>query len=113
MATQAEPFLRGTNNLVELVLTEDGSPVPNLQLATQIDVNIGGLVLTRNGSGQGVDYSQGQGLVVLNPGEIPEDLTDLPIGWLPATITVFDPTNVQGVRFGGIDSDPRLYFSVR
>jgi hypothetical protein len=113
MAVTVEQFLRGTNNIIELTLTDEGQAVPNLQLATQVDLNIGGLLITRTSSGQGINYNLGGGVIVINPGLIPEDLTSLPIAQLPTTITVYDQGNQQGVRFGGPDSEPELMFSVR
>lgn len=110
MATQVERFLKGTNNLVKLQLLEDGQPV-DISVATQVDINIGGFLITRTSSVDGVDFSDGN--LTINPAQLTEDLSSLPNQWLPTAITIYDIQNTDGARFGGADSDPRLMFSVR
>ena len=114
MTLTVEPFLKGRNNLIKLTLLENGQPVPNLQLATQIDIVIGPyLTITRFASGNGVDFSQGNGLLVINPGGLIEDVSSIPDQQVDSAIIVYDTANTMGVQFGGADSDPKLAFSVR
>ena len=121
MPTTVRHFLKGTNNLVELVLTQGGVPITDSQLATEVRIAFGPwLTITRNDPSKnqgGVDWSQGNGLVVLNPAQMeaqdPLITTQVPNQQMPMSVRLIDGTNTDGVYFAGADSDPRFMISMR
>ncbi len=115
MADVAEKFVIGSNNLVSLVLTENDTPIENLPNASEVTTYIGEIVtiIRTNNDLDGVDYSQGGGLIVFNPGKIPETaINDLKNQRYRVKILVKDGLNPEGVLFGGKDSVDKLYFDV-
>ena len=114
MADIIEKFVIGSNNLVGFYLTEDGVPVPNLENVDSVTTYIGDLItITRSSNNlNGVDYSQGGGLIVFNPGQLSEVLTALKNQRYRVKIKVIDGVNTEGVIFGDKNADDKLYFDV-
>lgn len=115
MADVVENFQVGSNNVVAFALTgADGNNIANLQNATRVDIHIGNsLVISRTTNNQdGVDYSQGNGKITINPGLLTEDLSVLKAKRYEITVRVKDNDNAQGVIFGGKNASSKLYFDV-
>ena len=120
MPTTVRPFLKGTNNLVTLQLTQGGVPITDSQLATEVRITFGSFFTAiRNSPSKnegGVDWSQGNGIVELNPALMEAqdaEITAVPNQQIPCAVRLVDGTSVQGTYFGGADSDPRLMLSMR
>lgn len=116
MANITEQLIKGSDNIITLTLTEDGTAISST--ATQIDITfyIGyglqpALTITRTPTGNGVSYSGG--VLEITPSDLTEDLTLLSNGRIYRAIikltTVGEP---DGVVFGGADSDAQIYFHI-
>ena len=114
MADVVEKLAIGSNNLVGFILTDDGVPLTALPLVDEVTTYIGELVtITRSSSNlDGVDYSQGGGLIVFNPAQLPEDLSGLKNQSYRVKILVKDGVNTDGVLFGDKNAEDKLYFDV-
>lgn len=109
-----EDFLKGTNNVIALTLTEDGAAIAGAW--TEVEISIGewddSVQITRTADGDGVALNASNGVLTINPGQLSEDLTSLVAGEYPVYVRVTDATNPDGAVFGGSDSTDRLVFVV-
>lgn len=111
-----EAFIKGSNNLITLTLTEDDVPISTdwTELAILIyNPHTGILVstITRTSSSDGVIFSGG--ILTINPGLMTELLTELVAERLyRVKIRIKDAGHQVGVWFGDEDSKDRLYFIV-
>ena len=114
MASVVQPFQIGTNNLVNFTLRQNGVPVPYLPSVDKLEIFIGETVLISRitSNDDGVDFSQGTGKVVINPGELSEDLSALKTRRYTVLVKVTDSLNGEGVVFGGAGAADQLYFDV-
>lgn len=114
MADVVEKLTIGSNNLVGFVLTDNGVPLATLPSVDEVTTYIGELVtITRTSNLEdGVDYSQGAGLIVFNPANLVEDLSALKNQRYRVKILVKDGLNTSGVLFGDKNAEDKLYFDV-
>ena len=109
MGKLIDHFIKGSNNIISLSLQEDNEDIASVP--TGIDIFIGDVQITRSPDGNGVTYTAG--VVDINPGLLTEDLTSLVAGnQYRVYVTITTAQDVQGVVFGGDDSDDKLYFNV-
>jgi len=116
MPNQTDSFIKGSNNIITMTLTEDGSPIGSSP--TQIDIDFldvltGAVILniTRSPTGTGITFSGG--VLEIEPGLMGEPLTELVAGELyRIIITIITASEVQGVIYGGDDSDAKQFFLV-
>ncbi len=111
MANVEEYFVKDKNNLVRVILTKDDVPVSGSW--TQLDIYFGGVTITRNADGNGVTLDTGgTGELVIDPGDLTEDLSSVTEGKYRVKIVLTDTSNNEGVVFGE-DGDDTLHFIVR
>ena len=116
MADLTENFVKDSNNIISLTLTEDGTAISGAWTDLDIDFYRNGtlaLNISRTADGTGVALNTSTGILTINPAQLSETLTDLIAGVLYRIfITVKDSTNPEGAIFGAEDSTSRLYFLV-
>lgn len=109
----SEQLIRGADNQIKLVLTEDGVPISGAW--TGLDIHIGDVVITRTADGDGVTLSTSTGMLIINPA----DLTAPEVAALDALnknrsykvqIVVTSVLNDDGAVFGGNGSDGIYFF---
>jgi len=108
MANITEHFIKDSDNLITLTLTEDGSAITGSW--TQVDVYIGPVTISRTSEVGGITFSNG--VLTIQPGNLTEDLTALTVGLHRVYIVVISGSNINGVYFGADDSTDSLYFQV-
>ena len=113
MAT--EYFIRDSDNLIKLTLTEDGVPISGAWSAVDIVVD-GTTVIHRTGDGNGVTLDTTTGLLTISPGDLTADEKALFAVFTPeriyrTQIVVTSALNDDGAVFGGPGSE-LLYFYI-
>lgn len=112
-----EHFIKGSDNVITLTLTEAGSALSGSWSSVDVDVCdilSGQLVLNihRTSNTAGVGFTDG--VLTIKPGQLSEDLNALLVGVLYrvfVTVTIAS-TQPEGVDFGRGDSANALYFLV-
>lgn len=99
-----EQFIRRSDNLIKLTLTEDGDPVSGAWDA--IDIIIGGILIHREADGDGVSFDTATGLLTISPGDLTPDEQDALDVFCAKTyqrtqIIVTTTLNNDGAVFGG------------
>ena len=113
-----EHFLKSTNNIITLALTEDGTGISSTW--TDLDISICDpdslveqLNISRAANGDGIALTTDTGILTIDVGRLIEDLSTVFVGRLYRVfITVQDSLNPQGMRFGKGDTASRLFFRV-
>jgi hypothetical protein len=118
MANCTEHFIKESDNVITLTLTEDGSGITgaytdlDIDLIDPVDDSIA-LNISRGTNGSGVALSVTTGVLTIKPGFLTEDVTVLENNKLyKVLITVKSATNEHGAVFGGGDSDTKIRFLV-
>lgn len=109
----AEQLIRGSDNQIRIVLTEDGSPLIGNWLT--LDIHFGGVTIHRDVNGNGVTLDSATGLLTITPA----DLTAPEIAAIDelttsnsyrVQIVITSVLNDDGVVFGGKGSDGIFFF---
>ena len=109
MANQTDYFIRGSDNIISMTLTEDGDPIATSP--TEINVVFGGITITRTPDGNGISFSGG--VLEITPGDLTEDFSGLISGKLyPVEVVIKGPGDLNGVVFGGTDSINKQFFLI-
>lgn len=103
-------LIKGSNNVVTVTLTEDGSAIGGAW--TELDIYIGtdAFNIHRTSNGNGVALAAG--VLTINPGQLTEDLSTLPSGLHRAYVRIKTSTNAQGAYWGADDTPGQLHFDV-
>ncbi len=112
MPNVTKAFVKDADNVVELDLTENGSPLTNTP--TEIKLEIGSVItITRTPTGTGIAFDTGTGRLTVTPADLTEDLSGLVVGTLHKVRVLFtDSTNTNGVAYGAGDSAGRVFFKI-
>lgn len=111
MGNVTEHFIKGSDNQIKLILTEDGSAISGAW--TRLEVWIGDLEIERTTDENGIALNTSTGELTITPADLTEDLSSLVVNRLYRVLIVLvDATNDDGALFGGNDSTDRLYFLV-
>lgn len=112
-----EHFVKDTNNVITLTLTENGVGISGTW--TSLEIRIGGLVtITRSSDGDGITLNTTTGVLTIDPGDLLAAEKAAYANLLPGNlyrtyVSVFDSGNDDGVDFGADDSeDGPLFFLV-
>ena len=116
MGNITERLIKGSDNIISLTLTEDGSAIAST--ATEIVIKLyqghglqSALTITRTPTGDGITFVSG--LLEITPSDLTEDLSVLVHGRVyRAIITVKTVGEPDGVVFGGADSENKIYFHI-
>ncbi len=108
-----EQFIRGSDNIVKLTLTEDGTAITGAW--TGLSVYVGGIAITRAADGNGVALSTSTGILTISPGDLtaPEvaSLATLEANHLyPVQIVVTSSANDDGAVWQ--PPDARILFHI-
>ncbi len=110
-----EQFIRGSDNQIKVILTEDGSPIVGEW--TDLEIFVDGVsMITRTVDGDGVTLSAITGVLTINPGDLtaPEKaLFDALTAYqfYPVEIVVTSTAADDGAVFGG-NGSTRIKFQV-
>lgn len=109
MGNITKRFVKDSDNEIKLRFTENGSAVSITW--TEIQLQIGSLVLTRTANERGIDFTSG--ILTVTPGSIDEDLSSLITGsLLRCYLTVKSAVFINGVIFGASDSENSFHFVI-
>jgi hypothetical protein len=111
MSNQTDYFVRGSDNIITMTLTEDGSAIASSP--TEISIDIGDVTITRTPDGNGVSFAAG--VLEITPGDLTETaaLATLVAGQIyPVLITIKTAGDLNGVVFGAADSINKQWFEI-
>lgn len=109
-----EQFIRNSDNLIKLTLTEDDVAISGAW--SSLDIVIGGVTIHRTGDGNGVTLDTTNALLTISPGDLTTGEKDA-LALLQShrsyetQIVVTTVLNDDGAVFGGSGSEP-LYFHI-
>jgi hypothetical protein len=110
---RTEQFIRGSNNLIELILTEDDDPILGVWNTVRIHIGRPSVEIWERNSPGGDGITFDSGVLAINPGLLlPGESDDLDEDLYPLWITVESSADVQGVDFGAPDSEDQFFFQV-
>lgn len=113
MTNQTDHFIRDSDNIISLTLTEAGSPIASSPTEITVDIGDGALVVTRTPDGNGISFSGG--VLEISPGDLTEavDIAALVAGMVyPVEILIKTAGDLNGVVFGGADSINKQFFQI-
>ena len=110
MSNVTERFIKGSDNVITLTLTENDAAIVVTWL--QVDIYIGdGVVISRTTESGGVGFANG--ILTITPSGLTEDLSGLLVGKLYRVyIKVSDANSTDGSYFGADDSANKLFFEI-
>lgn len=111
MINHTEFYIRGADNVVTLNLREDGANIAPGSWS-RLEIWIGDLEIERTENANGVNLSVA-GVLTITPAKLTEDDSVLVVGELyRVLVCLVDPSNTDGVWFGGDDSDDKMWFLI-
>jgi len=116
MANFTDYFVRNSDNVITLSLTENDSVISSNATEIVIKMYQGyssqvALTITRTPDGDGVTYSAG--VLEVEPSGLTETLTTLVDGRVySVTVLIKTVLEPDGVLFGGADSDDKMFWHV-